>query len=151
MAINGIIGILGGIVNVEVNKTFQLTPAIIYDYFLSYETPTSDFTYESASQSVATVSGSGVVTAVGAVDATCELVVHYTDDNGKTYQDILDVIIRPEGWAPVDPGIVTDDAAPENILQGKIATVNGVHIVGTAKCYVEDYTLYMPNGLISVG
>lgn len=151
MAINGIIGILGGVVNVEVDRTFQLAPAIVYDYVLNYETPPSAFSYESSDTSVATVGvSSAIVAAIGAVGQTCQITIDYVDDEGTAYQDIIDVIIRPQGWYPPGPPVDTDDAQPENILKGKKATVNGEQIVGTAECYVENNTLYMPDGLISV-
>lgn len=150
MAINGIIGILGGVVNVEVGKTFQLTPAIVYDYVLSFEAQPTKFVYESSDTANVTVSpNSGLVTGV-IVDTTAQITITYTDEDSNTYKDIIDVFVRPEGWLPPDPSVVTDTATPENILKGKIATVNGVHIVGTADCYVDEHTLYMPEGLISV-
>ena len=150
MAINGIIGILGGIVNVEVNKTFQLAPAIIYDYVLNYETPPYDFTYASSNTSNANVGAStGLISGV-TVNTTAQITINYTDDDGITYKDIIDVFVRPTGWIPPDPSVVTDDATPANILKGKKATVNGIHIVGTAECYVDSNTLYIPDGLISV-
>lgn len=149
MAINGIIGILGGLVNVETAKTYQLTPAIIYDYHLNYEAPPSAFTYTSADTSVVTVDADGLVLAVGAVDSTCTITVNYTDDKGTVYKDIIDAVVRPEGWYPPAPPVDTDNAQPENILLGKKATVNGVQIIGTAEVYVDSEILYMPEGLLT--
>lgn len=149
--INGIVGILGGVVNVEVGKTFQLAPAIIYDYVLSYEAPPSDFGYVSSETDNVTVTANGGLVTGVTVDTAAQITITYVDEEGRSYKDIIDVFVRPEGWLPPDPSIVTDNAAPENILKGKIATVNGVHIVGTAECYVDSNCLYMPAGLISVG
>ena len=149
MAINGIIGILGGLVNVETAKTYQLTPAIIYDYHLNYEAQPSAFNYVSANASVVTIDANGLVSAVGAVDSTCEITVTYTAPDGTTYQDIIDAIIRPEGWYPPPPPIDTDNALPENILLGKKATVNGEQIIGTAQVYFDSGVLYMPEGLLT--
>ena len=89
MAINGIIGIIGGVVNVEVGKTAQLAPAIVYDHTLNYEAPPSAFFYESSNTANVTVgAGTGVVNGV-TVNTTAQITITYTDETGKTYMDIM--------------------------------------------------------------
>lgn len=149
--INGIVGILGGVVNVEVNKTFQLYPYLVIDNVLISGVQPSEFSYVSTDQATATVgTNTGIITGV-TVDATTQITITYTDANGNIYKDIIDVFVRPAGWFPPEPTPTpTDWAQAENILKDKIAVgENGDEITGTAEVYVNGNTLYMPNGLLT--
>ena len=89
--IDGILGILGGTVALAASGTYQLAPAVIVNGKLSYSVPASDFTYTSASTSVATVGEhTGLVTAAGTGDT--EITISYTVGS-TTYQDIIDVSV----------------------------------------------------------
>lgn len=154
MTLNGIIGIIGGIVNVEVNKTWQLYPYLVdsNDYLIPGTDP-SAFGYESSDTDAATVGAdTGLITGL-TVDEQAQITITYLDeDDGITYKDIIDVYVRPEGWYPPEPTPPeTDWAQAENILKDKIAIgEDGEQLTGTAEVKVVGTTLIMPNGLISV-
>ena len=150
--INGIVGILGGVVNVEVNKTFQLYPYLVIDYELISGVQPSKFAYVSSDPTVASVgANTGVISGLTVNQAT-QVTITYTDAKGNTYKDIIDVFVRPAGWFPPEPTPEPSDwALPENILKDKHARdEDGDEMVGTAEVYVSDTTLYMPSGLIPV-
>lgn len=41
-------------------------------------------------------------------------------------------------------------ASAENILKGKTAFINGKKVTGTAEVFVENKTLIMPEGLVTI-
>lgn len=89
--IDGILGVLGGTVTLAADETYQLNPAVIVGGKLSYSVPASDFTYASASDSVATVgANTGLVTAAGTGDT--QITISYTVGS-TAYQDIIDVSV----------------------------------------------------------
>lgn len=149
--LNGIVAILGGVVNVEVNKTFQLTPYLVVDMKLDASKQPSDFVYISSDPDTASVgTGTGLIS--GLVEGTTQITVIYMDEDGDTYSDLIDVFVRPEGWFPPEPPPPDPNyATAENILKDKIAfDINGEQIVGTAAVYVDGTTLYMPDGLVTL-
>lgn len=91
--IEGILGVLGGALSLNVGATYQLSPAVIVNGKLGYGVPASDFTYESSAASIATVGAStGLVTAVAVGDA--EITVTYTDEGGTEYTDYINVEVK---------------------------------------------------------
>lgn len=89
--INGILAVLGGSVALGSDGVFQLNPAIIVNGKLSYSVPASDFTYTSASSSVATVGeNTGLITAAGEGDT--EITVTY-EVGSDTYTDYVNVSV----------------------------------------------------------
>lgn len=151
--LNGIVGILGGVVNVEINKTFQLYPMLVVDYVLDQSKQPSSFGYESSDETIATVgANTGVITGIALGGA--QITILYTEPStGEVYKDIIDVFVRPEGWdpTPTPPPVDPDLATAENILKDKIAfDEEGNQMIGTAEVYVENNTLYMPEGLVAL-
>ena len=89
--IDGILAVLGGAVTLGAEGTYQLSPAIIVNGKLTYGTPAADFTYESASSSVATVGEhTGLITAAGTGDT--EITVTY-EVGDTTYTDYVNVTV----------------------------------------------------------
>ena len=89
--INGILAVLGGSVSLGSDGVYQLNPAIIVNGKLSYSVPASDFTYASASSSVATVGeNTGLITAAGEGDT--EITVTY-EVGSDTYTDYVNVSV----------------------------------------------------------
>lgn len=87
--VDGIIGVVGGTVSLKTGETFQLDPAVIVGGKMSYRVPASDFTYESASTSVATVgAATGMIAAAGT--GSTQITVSYAVGDA-TYQDTIDV------------------------------------------------------------
>ena len=87
--IDGIIGILGGEINITPTGTFQMSPMVVVDGKLGASVPASDFTYSSSATGVASVGTStGLVSGVSNGNAV--ITVSYTvGDN--TYKDYVDV------------------------------------------------------------
>lgn len=87
--IDGIVGILGGEINMRVGDTFQMSPMVVVDNKIGASVPASDFTYISSATSYATVgTNTGLVTAAGAGDSV--ITVSYTVGT-TTYKDYVDV------------------------------------------------------------
>lgn len=87
--VDGIIGVLGGAVALTVGQTYQLRPAVVVGNNISYGVPATDFTYATASGTIATVgAATGLVTAAGAGSTT--ITVTYAL-GGTTYTDTIDV------------------------------------------------------------
>ncbi len=87
--IDGILGVLGGTVNVTVGQSVQLRPALVVNNSLSYSVPAADFSYASSATGVATVgANTGVVTGVAAGSA--EITVTYVVGT-ETYTDSINV------------------------------------------------------------
>lgn len=91
-SIDGIIGILGGYVGVEVSDTFQLTPYVVVDGQVITNIAPASFSYVSSATGVATVGAStGVISGVSAGSA--EVTVTYTV-GGTTYTDYVNVEVE---------------------------------------------------------
>lgn len=89
--VEGIIGVLGGTVNLTAGETFQLAPAIVVNGALTYGKPASDFAYVSDTTSVATVgAATGAVVGVSAGNAKVTITIEV---GGETYSDIIDVVV----------------------------------------------------------
>lgn len=91
VGIDGVVGILGGTVALNVGDTFQLTPGVVVNNKLSYSVAPSEFTFTSASTGVASVGQhTGVLTGVsaGTSKVTISLTVGTT-----TYTDYIDVTV----------------------------------------------------------
>ena len=87
--IDGILGVLGGAVSLQVDGTLQLNPAVIVNGKLSYSIPASDFTYVSSATGVATVGeNTGIISGVSAGSA--EITVTYVVGS-TTYTDYVNV------------------------------------------------------------
>lgn len=89
--IEGILGALGGSITLYLGGVRYLTPALIVNGTLSYSVPASEFSYTSASTSIATVAVVGDQVPVNGVQAgSTEITVTYTV-GGKTYTDYINV------------------------------------------------------------
>lgn len=91
--IDGIVGQLGGTVNLVIGDSYQLTPSVVVNGTLTYGTPANDFTYSSGTTGVATVGTStGVVVGVSA--GTSRITIGYTlPGTTTTYNDYVDVVV----------------------------------------------------------
>ena len=87
--IDGILGVIGGSVTVQVDGTVALNPAVIVGNRLSFSVPASDFAYVSSATGVATVgAATGVVTGVSAGSA--DISITYTVGE-QSYTDTVAV------------------------------------------------------------
>lgn len=92
--IQGIVGVLGGTVELAAGDTFQLNPGVVVGNTLSFNVPASDFAYTSSATGVATVgANTGLVTAVSA--GTAQITVSYSvgEEAGVVYSDTIDVTV----------------------------------------------------------
>ncbi len=89
--IEGIVGILGGIVNLDVDgATYQLAPAVVVNGKLTYNVAASEFSYESSDTGVATVGqNTGLISYVS--NGSTQIQISYTV-GGVTYTDTIDVV-----------------------------------------------------------
>lgn len=88
--VEGVVGVLGGSLALAVGDTAQLAPAVVVNGRLTRDVPPGDFTYASGSDAVATVSGGGVVTGVGA--GSTQVTVTYAVGE-ESYQDTVNVSV----------------------------------------------------------
>lgn len=89
--IEGVVAQLGGVVDITVDGTYQMRPAIVVNGELVRNIDPSEFTYTMSTGAASTVSTAGVITAASAVeDAECS--VTYTVGSA-TYSDTCNVSV----------------------------------------------------------
>lgn len=94
--IEGIVGIIGGSMEVEIGRGFQLTPSVVVNGVLTSDIPPSDFSYSSSDPEYVSVSATGYVTALE--PGISRIAVFYTvPGTGKTYVDICEVTAAISG------------------------------------------------------
>lgn len=89
--IDGIVGVLGGTVEIATGGTYQLTPGVVVNGKLSYNVAATEFAYDSSATGVATVGAStGIIAGVSAGSA--QITITYTVGT-TSYSDKIDVTV----------------------------------------------------------
>lgn len=92
---DGVMGVLGGAVLLNLGESAQLHPAVIINGNLVRSYPATAFTYESEDSSIATVdSQSGIVSGIG--KGTTRIAIFYSEGE-DTFTDIIGATVIAEG------------------------------------------------------